>query len=236
MARSLADLTLFASTVVNSSPWLQDPKMLPIPWRTIESKKRLKIGVLWHDGIVMPTPPVQRALRNTVEKLQAKGHEIVDWDPKYHAEASDLLTRFFLADGGATVRSILSQTAEPFRPEMAAYETAPVISVAEMWKLQAQRTELAKNYLDQWNSAGIDAILAPTTPYASVKNGDFRHVAYTGVYNVVDYSAVSFPCGMTADHALDGKSGHVPLTEADAEVRDLCKCCRRCALRMSADQ
>ena len=38
-----------------------------------------------------PTPPVQRALKDTVEKLRKAGHEIVDWAPELHKEAVDLL-------------------------------------------------------------------------------------------------------------------------------------------------
>lgn len=36
-----------------------------------------------------------------------------------------------------------------------------------------------------------------------MKHGDFKYVGYTGVYNVVDYSAVSFPSGIAADKAVD---------------------------------
>jgi hypothetical protein len=45
--------------------------------------------------------------------------------------------------------------------------------------------------------------MAPTTPYSSVPHGDFKYVGYTGVYNVVDYSAVSFPCGVSVDKRTD---------------------------------
>jgi len=38
-----------------------------------------------------PTPPVRRALKHAVEKLQEAGHEIVDWEPELHQEAMDLL-------------------------------------------------------------------------------------------------------------------------------------------------
>lgn len=38
-----------------------------------------------------PTPPVRRALKQAVEKLQEAGHEIVDWEPELHQEAMDLL-------------------------------------------------------------------------------------------------------------------------------------------------
>lgn len=36
-----------------------------------------------------PTPPVQRALAETVKKLKAAGHELIDWDPELH----DVLTK-----------------------------------------------------------------------------------------------------------------------------------------------
>lgn len=38
-----------------------------------------------------PTPPVQRALKHAVEQLRKAGHEIIDWEPKLHKEAVDLL-------------------------------------------------------------------------------------------------------------------------------------------------
>lgn len=34
-------------------------------------------------------------------------------------------------------------------------------------------------------------------------NGEFKYVGYTGVYNVVDYSATSFPSGVTVDKNKD---------------------------------
>jgi amidase len=91
MARSLRDIVLFSKTVVNAEPWLQDPRCLPIPWRAIEKKQKLKIGVMWNDGSVWPTPPVTRGLKETVKKIQSAGHEIVDWAPEGHKDAIGLL-------------------------------------------------------------------------------------------------------------------------------------------------
>jgi amidase len=93
MAKTLQDIILYSKAVVDAQPWLVDPKCLPIPWRTVEPKKKLKIAVLWNDGIVMPTPPITRALKETVEKLKAAGHELVNWDPVLHPKALDFLVR-----------------------------------------------------------------------------------------------------------------------------------------------
>jgi amidase len=91
MARSLRDCILFSEVVVAAQPWLHDPQCLPIPWRPLQRKEKLKLGVMWSDGICIPTPPVQRALEETVNKLKAAGQEIVDWAPEGHKQAIELL-------------------------------------------------------------------------------------------------------------------------------------------------
>ena len=175
MARSLSDIVLYSSTVIGAQPWLHDPKCLPIPWRSIDLPKKLRIGVMWNDNIVRPTPPVTRALRDTVDKLKAAGHELVDWDPKDQMEGLMLLKRMFLADGGKTIRHELSRTGEPWREEMAMYSEAEELPTADMWKLHLERTAFQNKYLDRWNAAGLDALICPTTSFSTTKNGTFKH-------------------------------------------------------------
>lgn len=175
LARSLDDLVLEARAVVDAEPWRHDPRMLPLPWRAAELPRTLRIAVMWDDGMVVPTPPVARALRTAVEKLRAAGHEVVEWDPRDQKQGLSLLGRMFVADGGISVRKELERTGEPFRPEMAPYATAKELGTYDLWQIHLERTGLQKRYLDRWNEAGIDAILCPTTPFSSVKNGQFRH-------------------------------------------------------------
>jgi len=198
MARSIPDLQLWASAVMSKSPWLRDPKCIDLPWRPVTLKPQLKIAVLWDNGLVTPTPPVQRALKEVVAKLQSKGtYVFVDWPSIDHAEAMELLGKFFVADGGKSVRDILEPVHEPFRPEMEPYKNAKELGVHELWKLHKRRTALCKRYLDRWNACeSLDAILSPTTPYAAPKNGEFKSVSYTGVYNILDYSCTSFSTGI----------------------------------------
>ena len=91
MSRSLKDICFFSEVIVSTLPWLQDPRCLPIPWRQVEKKPRLKLAVMWHDGCVLPTPPVTRALKETVKKLEAAGHEIVQWEPDGHRQLIEIL-------------------------------------------------------------------------------------------------------------------------------------------------
>lgn len=218
MARSIEDLKLFAENVVNAGPWLKDPKCVEIPWRPITLPERLKVAVLWHDDVVQPTPPVARALREVTSQLKARGHEIVKWDARGHDAATKLIAKFFLADGGKSIREILEAVNEPFRPEMKDYENATEMGVYDLWQLQRERTDLSKMYLDKWAASnGVDAILLPTTPYAAVKNGTFKYIGYTGVFNILDYSAVSFPTGLHVDKELDVvPPDFKPLSDMDA--------------------
>ncbi|KAI1484056.1 amidase [Daldinia eschscholtzii] len=203
LTRTLVDLELYSKIVVDAEPWHIDPRCLPIPWRAVPLPQKLKIGVMWHDGVVLPTPPVTRALRHAVEKLKAAGHEVVEWSPEDQGEGIKLLGRMFVADGGKAIKRELERTGEPLRPEMTMYATALELGALEYWDLHLERQQYQKRYLDRWRSTGIDAILCPTTPYSTVENGKFRYVGYTGVYNVLDYSCISFPTGIMADKSVD---------------------------------
>ncbi|OAX77945.1 hypothetical protein ACJ72_07751 [Emergomyces africanus] len=221
MAATLDSIKLFSSVVTNSEPWIRDPKCIPIPWRAVERKNRLKLAVLWDDGMVRPTPPVRRALRETVEKLRRAGHEVVDWEPTGHKEGTNILDRFFLSDGGKTVQQILATSNEPIRPEMDRYGEAKDGGVQALWQLHVERNKFQKEYIERWNACeGLDGLLAPTTPFATVEHTRFKHVGYTGVYNVLDYSCLSFPCGVHVDAAVDVPAvNENELTKLDGKVQ-----------------
>jgi len=163
MGKTLRDITMYSKAIVDAECWKLDPKMLPIPWRPVDLPKKLKIAVLYNDGICLPTPPVTRALKETAVKLKKAGHEVLAWNPKLHAKAIELLGRMFVADGGKSVEALLGVTGEPYRPEMLQYKDAKELGVYDMWKLHTERSELQRQYLEQWMAIeGLDAILGKT--------------------------------------------------------------------------
>ncbi len=100
LSTSLEGIKLFLKTVIGGKPWLMEPSVLPIPWKDGKSVlqkgngKKLKVGVIWSDEIVNPHPPVQRALREVVNKLKGvDGVEIVDWKPYKHDLAWAIIVR-----------------------------------------------------------------------------------------------------------------------------------------------
>ena len=100
LSTSLDGVKLFMRTVIGAKPWLSEPSLVPIPWReqqsylATQSGKKLKIGVMWDDGVVKPHPPVIRALKEVVDKLKkVDGMEVVDWTPYKHDEACEFCGR-----------------------------------------------------------------------------------------------------------------------------------------------
>ncbi|KAI1376757.1 amidase [Hypoxylon crocopeplum] len=221
LTRTLSDLALYCKAVVDAQPWRHDPRCLPIPWRSISLAPTLKFAVMWDDSMALPTPPVTRALKHAVEKLKAAGHEVIEWPSVDQAQGQELLNRMFVADGGKAIGRQLERTGEPVRPEMQMYAEARELGALEYWQLHVDRQEYQKRYLDRWLAAGIDAILCPTTPYSSVENGKFRHVGYTGVYNVLDYACISFPSGVKVDKSVDVALGdtYKPLSDLDKAIQ-----------------
>lgn len=84
IAHSAADLELMVRVLLDTEPWRLDPKVIKLPWRGEEqadiheraATSGLCFGVMAWDGMVMPHPPIQRAIAGTVEKLKARGHEV----------------------------------------------------------------------------------------------------------------------------------------------------------------
>lgn len=132
LSTSLAGLAIFMHAVLAQRPWLHEPSLIPLPWRhpspTAQGntflrrapdtgRRTLRIGLLTDDGVVRPHPPIQRGLRHLTSLLQSHpAIELVDFPPHRHAEAWEILSALYFADGGAEERAALAASAEPWRP------------------------------------------------------------------------------------------------------------------------
>lgn len=162
MSTSLAGLKLFMKTVIAAKPWLVEPSVLPIPWQDQKSYpngQKLKIAVLWSDEVVKPHPPIIRALREIVEKLNRfDDFEIVDWAPHNHAEAWEIISSLYFCDGAAEDSEAIDGSGEPWRPlSKWIIKENPLVkrlSVEEIWKLTGRREAYRRAYAKLWNSTG----------------------------------------------------------------------------------
>ncbi|EAL85287.1 acetamidase, putative [Aspergillus fumigatus A1163] len=151
MARSITTIEYFMQSLLDSNPWDIDPGCIPIPWRkelAAMPDRKLKLGVIFDDGVVKPQPPITRALREVTRKLAAAGHE--EWNTSLHIRGTNLWKKAILADGGSHCKQLCDIVEEPLIEGMLVEE--------EKWLFQ-------EHYLKQWKDSGIDALLMPVTPW-----------------------------------------------------------------------
>ncbi|RHZ66263.1 hypothetical protein CDV55_102043 [Aspergillus turcosus] len=112
MARTLNDLTYFTRAIIGMQPWKYDNTVHPIAWRDAEEKeaktKQLRIGLMSTDGVVPPTPAINRAIATTVAALTAAGHTVSEITPPASADPFTGLTlasQLLNSDGCTTFNS-----------------------------------------------------------------------------------------------------------------------------------
>ena len=94
MCHSIRDIELVCKVATDAQPWYKDPNVIQKEWPARPAvEPRLSIGVMKFDNVVMPHPPVLRAIEETVEKLKAAGHELIDFTPYQHQRAWDIAVR-----------------------------------------------------------------------------------------------------------------------------------------------
>lgn len=99
LSTSLEGIKLFMKTLIGRKPWLREPSCLPFEWKEEPGVKvkRLRVGVLWDDGVVRVHPPVRRAIKEVVEKLKrVDGVEVVEWKPYKHDLAWEIIVSAFI--------------------------------------------------------------------------------------------------------------------------------------------
>jgi amidase len=199
LSTSLSGLKLFMKTIIDSQPWLNEPALIPIPWREIKlpSDRPLKIGVIWHDGVVRPHPPITRAINLVTSKMQSAGIEVVDFPPHLHDEAWAILSSLYFPDGGASEAEIMKASGEPWRPlSKWIIKDNPCVknlTVGELSYWQEEREAYRKEYALHWNKLGVDAVLCPVGPSVAPKHDTAKYWAYTSQWNLLDYPAAVFP-------------------------------------------
>lgn len=238
MSTSLEGIKIFMKTVLDSKPWLSEPALLPIPWNfsPIPPNKRIKIGVMWHDNIVTPHPPISRTLNELVSKLKAlRDVEVVDWKPYLHDEAWAIISSLYFTDGGAEDTATIAESGEPWRPltKWIIKENPCVkkLSPQKLYYWQEEREAYRKEYAKIWNDTAtcpngdgmVDVILCPAGPGVAPAHNTAKYWGYTSQWNLLDYPAVVFPVSKVDAEKDMPRDSINPMTDIDEEHWKLCK-------------
>jgi amidase len=113
---------------------------------------------------------------------------------------------------------------EPYMPHVQSLvDRGSAISVYEYWQLNKRKKAIQAAYNKMWNAARsssgrpVDVLLVPTMPHTAIPHRTLRYPGYTKLFNMLDYTALSFPAGrasQTIDCAYSGE--YQPRNAADA--------------------
>jgi amidase len=243
MSTSLEGIKLFMKTILDSEPWLSEPALIPIPWKSdlqLSADKPLKIAVMWNDGVVTPHPPITRALLNEASRLKTIPNiEVVDWKPYLHDEAWVIISSLYFTDGGAEDATTIAESGEPWRPlttwMIKENSCVKKLTPQKLYYWQEEREAYRKEYAKVWNETAtgkddrgrlrgmVDAILCPVGPGVAPAHNTAKYWGYTSQWNLLDYPAVVFPTSMV-DKTLDTVQIETELLSGkDEENRKLCQ-------------
>lgn len=243
LSTSLEGCKLFMKAIIDQKPWLKAPSLLPFPWRDSSSyltkangQKKLKVGVLWDDGVVKPHPPVTRAIRELTEKLkEVPGVEVVDWKPYKHDHAWEIISSLYFADGAKEEREAIDASGEPWRPLSSFIITEnPLVkhlSISEVWSWTKKRENYRAKYAEVWNQTAVDndpgsevdVILCPVGPGAAPPLDHARYWGYTSQWNLLDYPSLVFPVTRVDQEKDEVEPNYKPMNDRDEWNYKLCK-------------
>ena len=165
LSTSLGGLELVFRSLLSAEPWLNDPVVVPMPWRQNftdsildwagKPKRPLKIGILHNDGVVTPHPPIQRGIKMVEDALKRAGHTVFAWEPP---SVEDLALDHILmctSDGNQGIHDHLARSDEPLievtRPLLGARDPMPIV---EFEGKTLRAIDFADRYNQYWNSTG----------------------------------------------------------------------------------
>ncbi|KAF2727068.1 amidase [Polyplosphaeria fusca] len=203
LSTSLAGLTLFMRTIISTSPWLTEPALIPLPWRPVSinptPSSPLRIGILSHDAVVRPHPPISRALSLLTSRLRSLGPavQLSPFPPYLHDEAWAILSSLYFTDGGAADAEAIAASGEPWRPLSTHIikdnSCVKKLSVGELTYWLEEREAYRKEYAAHWNKLGVDVVLCPAGPGVAPRHNSARYWGYTSQWNLLDYPGVVVP-------------------------------------------
>lgn len=232
IARELGDVDVFFGAVEGGRAWEVDQEIVPGRWWSggdpYEGMGKIKaIGVIWRDGIAELLPPVRQVMSEVVQKLKSRGSKVIDIDAKRFKDCQTLANKFFSAEGGHHLLSLIEQTGEPLIPWLRSrIKRKQPISLDSWRDLLAQRAELQHDWLAYWkgpDGEDIDAMICPVAPHPVPPIDKWNTMSYTSSFVLLDYPAASLPVRNIKREDLEEEMTAEVLGPWDKVDRELCK-------------
>jgi amidase len=192
------------------------------------------------------TPPVKRAVDETVEALRKAGHEVVEF-PVTNMREVYLTSAFFFSAYDGALKELLKKSGEPLIPGLqglfgdkpepnAAAKSEMKSMMARQWENFGLRDKGRQEWLDRFNAAGLDGVICPVIGIPSCKHFDSNRLgkaaAFSTYFNVLDLAVGTLPVTKVrmSDKALPKGTKWKNYTEAviQESVGLMCRCRSLC--------
>ncbi|KAL2840359.1 amidase signature domain-containing protein [Aspergillus pseudodeflectus] len=209
LSHTLRDAELLLKVVLNSKPADIDDNALDIPWRaSADQKPLLRVGQLPEDALYPLHPPMQRALKTALSKLEAAGHTVVDISDQMPSisAAKDIAFRFFNMDPARTALTHVTSGNEPFISSLqSTYDIegrAPKPQLLELYDLNVAKARLLPCMRRVFVDNQLDIIIGPAYQSCAVPHDTYGVATYTVFCNLFNLPACVIPFEK-ADSAKD---------------------------------
>ncbi|KAH7006611.1 amidase signature domain-containing protein [Fusarium venenatum] len=203
---SIDDVRLFTEIIgSHQAQHRYDTNSVPLPWRKVSLPQKLAVGIMKWDGVVMPQPPVLRAIEHTKNVLLSAGFEVVDFSPPVDCwELAKCYYDLIFQDGAADTLAKVAISGEPLVPAFADLLKvfhARALAATEVLKLNLQTRAYKTIFTQAWDrtkditSTGrpMDALICPCSPSAGIPHGFNVWWGYTSMWNLLDYPSTVVP-------------------------------------------
>lgn len=232
LGRTMEICELVSKVVVDAEPWKTNRELSAMPWNSdvLKGKSKLKVGVCYTDGVVTPQPPVQRALKEAVEKLTSVGSidgieiELVTFEPFKQDLAWDIITGLYFEDGMEGELETFASVGEPVLPLTKWISTTnpktKSLTIHELWERNKAKYKYRFDYNQYWMKSGIDVLLCPAyvgPPQPLSTEGHLNTIwwGYTSIFNTNDMPACTFGTTFVDQEKDKPLEGYTPLNETD---------------------
>jgi amidase len=218
MSRSIDGLELYTEKLLSLKPWEWDSSCISLPWNQTayeealaRNGQKLCFGVIPHDGVVTPHPPIQRGLTEVREALLKAGHEVLEVDFFDDGEQMwEMAMKIFTCDGGKDLRQIVAKYQEPLLKETLVPDPKDQLSLEQYFYYGRRIHDLRQRYLDKWRDTSVltptgrpvDAFIMPSGGHVAPPHGTMEYFLYEAISNILDWTCATIPVGYV-DPALD---------------------------------
>ncbi|KAF7916181.1 uncharacterized protein EAE98_010766 [Botrytis deweyae] len=224
MATSLRDCELLLKSILQADTWKYDSTAISIPWLDVKPAHKLRVGVAQNDGVFTPSPPVQRGFKQVVESLSGNNVlDIIAIDlPDVTSIYQDFISYMTLS-GSDHYLEQFERTGEPAIPSLAktGLLSAPGTTLQGFFELNDRRVQIAKIYLKLFRDNDLDVILMPPAVHTAIPLDCWSRVAYTCLWNYLDYPAIVVPVDQVQDTDLADDLSNAKFGPDDEQIYEL---------------